>query len=79
MRKGLVSQISIQIGFKEDRWKVREYLFNREKLYCCNIITFNTVKMEKLDQNIERYLGMTHKKHKHCQILFRNLRINMNL
>lgn len=45
--------------FKEDRWKVREYLFNREKLYCCNIITFNTVKMKGAIKDVGRALGMT--------------------
>lgn len=45
--------------FKEDRWKVREYLFNREKLYCCNIITFNTVKMKGAIKDVGRALEMT--------------------
>lgn len=45
--------------FKEDRWKVREYLFNREKLHCCNIITFNTVKMKGAIKDVGRALGMT--------------------
>ena len=26
---------------KKDRYKVREYLFNKEGFYCCDIITFN--------------------------------------
>lgn len=26
--------------YKDDRWKVRQYLFQKEGLHCCNIITF---------------------------------------
>ena len=58
MRRELVLPISIQIGLKEDRWKVRRYLFNREKLHCCNIITFNTVKMKGAIKDVGRALGM---------------------
>ena len=45
--------------FKEDRWKVREYLFNKAGLYCCNIITFNTIKMRGAIKDVGRALGMT--------------------
>ncbi|MCF0132093.1 MAG: PHP domain-containing protein, partial [Pseudobutyrivibrio sp.] len=31
--------------YKGDRWKIREYLFQRDGLYCCDIITFNTIKL----------------------------------
>ncbi len=45
--------------FKEDRWKVRKYLFEKEGLYCCNIITFNTIKMRGAIKDVGRALGMT--------------------
>ena len=45
--------------YKEDRWKVREYLFKKEGLHCCNIITFNTIKMRGAIKDVGRALGMT--------------------
>ena len=45
--------------YKEDRWKVREYLFQKEGLHCCNIITFNTIKMRGAIKDVGRALGMT--------------------
>lgn len=45
--------------FSEDRWKVRKYLFDKEGLYCCNIITFNTIKMRGAIKDVGRALGMT--------------------
>ena len=45
--------------FKEDRYKVREYFFNREDLFCCNIITFNTIKMRGAIKDVGRALGYT--------------------
>lgn len=45
--------------YKEDRWKVREYLFQKKGLHCCNIITFNTIKMRGAIKDIGRALGMT--------------------
>ena len=45
--------------FSEDRWKVRKYLFEKEGLYCCNIITFNTIKMRGAIKDVGRALGMT--------------------
>lgn len=45
--------------FKEDRWKVRDYLFKKQGLHCCNIITFNTIKMKGAIKDVGRALGMT--------------------
>ena len=45
--------------YKEDRWKVREYLFQKKGLHCCNIITFNTIKMRGAIKDVGRALGMT--------------------
>ena len=45
--------------FKEDRYKVREYFFNRKDLYCCNILTFNTIQMRSAIKDIGRALGYT--------------------
>ena len=45
--------------YEEDRPKVREYLFNKEGLHCCNIITFNTIKMRGAIKDVGRALGMT--------------------
>lgn len=43
--------------FDTDRDKVREYLFNKENLYCCNIVTFNTIKMRGAIKDVGRALG----------------------
>ena len=32
--------------YSEDRGEVREYLYNKEGLYCCDIITFNTIALK---------------------------------
>lgn len=45
--------------YKEDRYKVREYFFNRDDLYCCNILTFNTIKMRGAIKDVGRALGYT--------------------
>lgn len=45
--------------YSEDRWKVRKYLFEKEGLHCCNIITFNTIKMRGAIKDVGRALGMT--------------------
>ena len=45
--------------FSEDRWKVRKYLFEKDGLYCCNIVTFNTIKMRGAIKDVGRALGMT--------------------
>lgn len=45
--------------FSEDRGMVRDYLFKRDGLYCCDIITFNTIKMKGAIKDIGRALGMS--------------------
>ncbi len=45
--------------YAEDRYKVREFLFNKEGLYCCNIITFNTIQMKAAIKDIGRAFDMT--------------------
>ena len=45
--------------YAEDRYKVREYLFNKKGLHCCNIVTFNTIQMRGAIKDIGRALGMT--------------------
>ena len=45
--------------YKEDRYKVREYFFNREGLYCCNIVTFNTLGLRSAIKDIGRAYGLT--------------------
>lgn len=45
--------------YAEDRYRVREYLFNREGLYCCNILTFNTIQLKGAIKDVGRALGMT--------------------
>lgn len=45
--------------FSEDRGMVRDYLFKRDGLYCCDIITFNTIQMKGAIKDIGRALGMS--------------------
>ena len=45
--------------YKGDRWKVRDYLYKRDGLYCCDIITFNTIAMKGAIKDVGRALGMT--------------------
>ena len=40
--------------YAEDRYKVREYFFNRQDVYCCNIVTFNTIKMRGAIKDVAR-------------------------
>ena len=42
--------------YAEDRYKVREYFFDRKDVYCCNIITFNTIKMRGAIKDVARAL-----------------------
>ena len=44
--------------YADDRYKVREYFFNREDVYCCNIITFNTIKMRGAIKDVARAFGI---------------------
>lgn len=60
MNKERVSLADIDTDwYKEDRWKVREYLFNKQGVHCCNIITFNTIKMRGAIKDVGRALGMS--------------------
>lgn len=60
MNKERVSLADIDTDwFSEDRWKVRKYLFEKAGLHCCNIITFNTIKMRGAIKDVGRALGMT--------------------
>ena len=43
--------------YADDRYKVREYFFNRPDVFCCNIITFNTIKMRGAIKDVARALG----------------------
>ena len=45
--------------YKGDRWRVRDYLYKKEGLYCCDIITFNTIAMKGAIKDVGRALGMT--------------------
>lgn len=45
--------------YAEDRYKVREFLFEKEGLYCCNIITFNTIQLKAAIKDVGRAYGMT--------------------
>ena len=40
--------------YADDRYKVREYFFNRPDVYCCNIITFNTIKLRGAIKDVAR-------------------------
>ena len=42
--------------YADDRYKVREYFFDRPDVYCCNIITFNTIKMRGAIKDVARAL-----------------------
>ena len=48
--------------YADDRYKVREYFFDRSDhgdFYCCNIITFNTIKMRGAIKDVARALSYT--------------------
>lgn len=60
MNKERVSLADIDTDwYSEDRWKVREYLFNKIGLHCCNIVTFNTIQMRGAIKYVSRALGMS--------------------
>lgn len=60
MNKERVSLADVDTDWsKKDRHKVREYLFNKKGLYCCDIITFNTIAMKGAIKDVGRALGMT--------------------
>lgn len=45
--------------YADDRYKVREYLFERGDMHCCNIITFNTIQLKAAIKDVGRAFGMT--------------------
>ena len=45
--------------YAEDRYKVREFLFEKDGLYCCNIITFNTIQMKGAIKDVGRAFDLT--------------------
>ena len=60
MNKERVSLADVDTDWsKKDRYKVREYLFNKKGLYCCDIITFNTIALKGAIKDVGRALGMS--------------------
>lgn len=60
MNKERVSLADVDTDWsKKDRYKVREYLFNKKGLYCCDIVTFNTIALKGAIKDVGRALGMT--------------------
>ena len=58
MNKERVSLADVDTDWsKKDRYKVREYLFNKEGLHCCDIITFNTIALKGAIKDVGRALG----------------------
>ena len=45
--------------YKGDRWRVRDYLYKKNGLYCCDIITFNTIAMKGAIKDVGRALDMS--------------------
>lgn len=43
--------------YSTDRDEVRKYLFAKENLYCCNIVTFNTIALKGAIKDVGRALG----------------------
>ena len=43
--------------YSTDRDRVRDYLFAKKNLYCCNIITFNTIALKGAIKDVGRALG----------------------
>ena len=60
MNKERVSLADVDTDWsKKDRYKVREYLFNKKELYCCDIITFNTIALKGAIKDVGRALGLS--------------------
>lgn len=60
MNKERVSLADVDTDWsKKDRYKVREYLFNKDGLYCCDIITFNTIALKGAIKDVGRALGLS--------------------
>lgn len=49
--------------YSEDRKAVREYLYHKEGLYCCDIVTFNTVALKGAIRDVVRGLFNINIKH----------------
>lgn len=45
--------------YDRDRGEVRKYLYNKKGLYCCDIITFNTIALKGAIKDVGRALGMS--------------------
>lgn len=45
--------------YDQDRETVKQYLYNKEGLYCCDIITFNTIQTKGAIRDIGRALEMS--------------------
>ena len=45
--------------YADDRYAVREYFFNRKDIFCCNILTFNTIQMRGAIKDVARALEYT--------------------
>lgn len=60
MNKERVSLADVDTDwYKGDRYKVREYLFNKEGLYCCDIVTFNTIALKGAIKDVGRAFGLS--------------------
>lgn len=60
MNKERVSLADIDTDwYQRDRGEVRKYLYNKEGLYCCDIITYNTIAMKGAIKDVGRALGMS--------------------
>lgn len=57
MNKERVSLADIDTDwFSEDRDEVKQYLYNKKGLYCCDIVTFNTIALKGAIRDIGRAL-----------------------
>lgn len=59
MNKERVSLADIDTDWsKKDRYKVREYMFGKDGLYCCDIVTFNTIALKGAIKDVARALDI---------------------
>ena len=57
MNKERVSLADVDTDwFSEDRKTVKDYLYNKEGLYCCDIVTFNTIALKGAIRDVIRGL-----------------------
>lgn len=60
MNKERVSLADVDTDWsKKDRYKVREYLFQKDGLYCCDIVTFNTIALKGAIKDVARALDIS--------------------